>query len=116
MAQTHYGGLIWTNHVLERLLQRGISQANALTAFRNPDTTTPGKNPGSIEVVKYFGTSRVTLIGKENEKREWIIISAWVDPPLPGSPDDRKQRSYQQYKNASGWRKILLAIKRQIGF
>lgn len=115
MAQTHYGGLIWTNHALERLHQRGLSQENALITFRNPEEILVGKNPGSSEFIRHFGSTKVTLIGKQNEKKEWIILSAWIDPPLPGSLDDRKKRAYHAYKKAPWWKKIVLSIKSQVG-
>lgn len=115
MAYNTYGGIIWTHHALERLAQRGISQQDALKTFRNPDKSFPGKQEGSHEYRKYFGDKRVTLIGKQNEAKQWIIVSAWVDPPLPGSPDDLNQRAYREYKHARGWKKIVLAIKRQLG-
>src|SRR4051812_36400359 len=116
MASTHYGNLIWTNHALDRLSQRGLSQEKALIAFRNPDNSSPGSTPGSMQFTKYFGSSKVTLVGKENERREWIIISAWIDPPFPGSADDRKQRAFREYRDAKGWKKIFLSVMRQIGF
>jgi hypothetical protein len=116
MAQNTYGGIIWTNHALERLSQRGISQEDGLKTFRNPDKSFPGKQENSFEFIKYFGDKKVTLIGKQNESRQWIIVSAWIDPPLPGSVDDRRQRAYKEYKKATGLWKIVLAVKRQMGF
>lgn len=115
MAQNTYGGLIWTHHALERLGERGISQENALRVFRSPDKAFPGKNEGSYEYIKQFGDKRVTLIGKQNDSKEWIIISAWIDPPLPGSKDEKKQLAWKAYKKASWWKKILLATLAQIG-
>ena len=94
MASNTYGGIIWTNHALERLSQRGLSRELAWTAFKNPDDTYSGKNPGSVEYHKKISSSNVTLIAKQNEKKEWIVISVWVDPPLPGSIDAKKQQNY----------------------
>jgi uncharacterized DUF497 family protein len=116
MTPNWYGGIIWTNHALERLSQRGISQENALKAFRNPDKSFPGKHENSREYQKYFGEKRVTLIGKQNDQHQWVIVSAWIDPPLPGSIDEKRQKAYKEYRNAKGWKKVFLLIKRQIGF
>lgn len=116
MSRNLYGGIIWTNHALERLLQRGIIQENALKTFRIPDKSFPGKVEGSYEYVKRFGEKQVTLIGRQNENKQWIIVSAWVDPPLLGSEDDKKQKEYKAYKKASGWKKLLLLVKRQLGW
>jgi hypothetical protein len=115
MAQNRYGGIIWTHHALERLSQRGITQDAALRTFRDPDKSYE-KEKGSTAYVKYFGEQKVTLIGKKTEQQEWIIVSAWIDPPLPGSVDEQRKKRYWEYKNASWWKKILIAFKQQAGF
>ncbi|KKR09982.1 MAG: hypothetical protein UT38_C0017G0001, partial [Microgenomates group bacterium GW2011_GWA2_39_19] len=33
----HYGGVIWTNHALQRLRERGIKQGDAWVTWRRPD-------------------------------------------------------------------------------
>lgn len=116
MAQNRYGGIIWTNHALDRLKQRGLSQDKALSVFRLPENTHQGKNPGSFEYVKHFDTHRVTLIAKQTERNEWLILSAWVDPPFPGSADARRQKLEWEMKKANWWQKILLGLKAQMGF
>jgi hypothetical protein len=112
----YYGNAIWTNHALERLGQRGLSQDLAWQAFRYPDQSFQGKNPGTTEYQKKFGKSLVTIIAKQNEKREWIILSCWIDPPLPGSIDIKKQEDWKKYKKAGFWGKFWLTVKKQLGF
>lgn len=111
-----YGGLIWTNHAMARLGQRGLSQEKALKAFRLPEQTRQGKTPGSFEYVKNFDGHRVTLIAKQTERKEWLILSVWIDPPFPGSIDDKRQHLEWEIKKAPWWKKILLGIKMQAGF
>ncbi len=89
-----YKNLIWTNHVLERLQERKIPQEWAWRAFQYPDKITPEKSNGSIEYQKRYEHVTVTLIAKKNERKEWIIVSCWVDPPLPGSTDIQKKKEY----------------------
>jgi len=84
-----YGGVIWTNHALERLQGRKIPQEIAWKAFRFPETTQKGKAAGSFEFIKKLDIYTVTIIAKKNDRREWIIVSCWIDPPLPGSVDLR---------------------------
>ncbi len=76
-SQSH-GGIIWTNHALERLGQRGLTQDLAWQAFNNPDRSFAGKVAGTTEYQKRFGQSLVTLIAKQKRRREWIVISAWT--------------------------------------
>lgn len=109
-----YGGIIWTNHALERQGQRGLSQDLAWQAFRYPDKTLVGKNPGTTEYQKSFGASLVTVIAKQNEKGEWLVLSNWIDPPLYGTEDYRKKEDYKKYKKSRGFMRIFLIIKKQL--
>jgi hypothetical protein len=110
-----FGNVIWTNHALERLGQRGLTQDLAYKAFRYSDQSFPGKNKGTTEYQKRFGNSLVTIIATQNEKSEWLILSCWIDPPLPGSIDIKKNEYWKQYKKAGFWGKFWLTIKKQIG-
>jgi len=116
MSNSHYGGVIWTNHALERLKRRGLSQDMAIQTFKHPDQSFSGNQSDSFVYEKKFDEKRVSVIAKQNEKNEWVIISCWMDPPMPGSPDAKEKKEYRQYQKASGWEKILLTIKKQLGF
>lgn len=116
MSQHHYAGAIWTNHALERLIQRGLSQELAGQAFSSPDRIFSGKQPGTQERQKKFENSLVTIISKQNERHEWIILSAWIDPPLPGTADYKKKKQYLRYKNAGFWERLWYILIKQLGF
>ena len=109
-----YGGVIWTNHAMERLQSRALKQDLAWQAYRYPDSETRRKD-GSVEFLKRFGNHTVTTIAKQNENREWIIISTWVDPPFAGTEDARKKERYHKYRKATFWGKIWMSVLKQIG-
>ena len=111
-----YVGAIWTNHAMERLGQRGLSQELAGQTFVNPDKKVPGKLTGSYEFQKRFGPSLVTVIAKPNEQNEWIILSNWIDPPLPGTADEKKKIAYHKYQKASGWGKMWMLLLKQVKY
>lgn len=113
-TSNHYKNAIWTNHALERLGQRGLSQELAWQAFSAAENQTVGKNPGTTEFKKRFGSSLVTIIAKQNEKREWIILSNWIDPPLPGTIDYLKKDEYKKYQKAGFWGKLFITLRKQI--
>ncbi len=113
MAQRVYRGAIWTNHALERLGQRGLTQELAASAFTNPDKTIPAKN-GGTEYQKHIGNSLITLITKKNEKGEWVVLSNWIDPPLPGSIDIKKREYRDRYRKASFWGKLWMEVVNQL--
>lgn len=115
MSSNTYGGYIWTNHALERLGQRGLTQEMAWSAVAQSDHSQPGKQ-GSTEYRKKFGKSTVTVIVKTSERGEKIVISCWIDPPYYGTDDYYKKQAYDRYQKASGWGKVWLIIKEALGF
>lgn len=114
--KNQYGGVIWTNHAIERMVSRGLKQDWAWQAVKYCDTQEKGRRDDTIEFKKRFQEYLVTVIATKNEKREWVVISCWMDPPMVGTEDARKKDAYNKYKKASGWSKIFLTIKRQLGF
>jgi hypothetical protein len=114
-AQQYYAGYIWTNHARERLGQRGLTQELAAQALKHPDRVIRGNSNGSVEYQKRFGKSLVTAVAKQNEHNEWIVLSCWVNPPLPGTEDERKHNMYKRYQRASFWGKIGMEILKQLG-
>lgn len=111
----YYGGLIWTDHAIEKMRERYLPQSQALYAFKNPDSKVQGKTPGSLEFVKHENGKTITLIAKKNQEGEFIVISAWIDPPLPGTKDAKQKENYKKMQKASFLGKIFLTLKSQLG-
>ncbi|QQS38863.1 hypothetical protein IPM62_05805 [Candidatus Woesebacteria bacterium] len=80
----HYGGVIWTDHAIERLRTRKIKQGDAWATFRRPDSSKNGKKQG---VVVYYKTWPLTntpqhklvieVVATKNDRNEWVILSVW---------------------------------------
>lgn len=113
MEGNRYHDLIFTNHALARLSQRGFTKEMVVQTFSNPDSQNKSKN-GGTEFNKKFGGQTVTVVAKQNEKYEWVVLSCWIDPPLPGTRDARLKQEYTIYQKAGFWGKIFLTIKQQI--
>jgi len=73
----HYGGVIWTNHALDRLAQRGIKQGDAWATFSNPQKSRYAITKGAWVYYRDWGSWRIEVVAKQNEKKEWIILSVW---------------------------------------
>lgn len=73
----HYGGVIWTNHALSRLRERGIPQGDALYTFNNPQQSRFAQSRGAWIYYRSYGSNRMEVVAKKNEKGEWLIISVW---------------------------------------
>lgn len=75
--QNQFKGTIFTNHALERLSQRQITQSDAWYTLRRPDKSLKGKSPGSWKFYKDYGSQRIEVIAKKNEKGIWVVLSCW---------------------------------------
>lgn len=73
----NYGGVIWTNHALQRLSERGIKQGDAWATFSNPQESRKGKIKDSWVYFRNYGNNRIEVVATQNEKRQWIILSVW---------------------------------------
>ena len=109
MPSRVYGHAIWTNHALKRLSDRGLTQKLAWTTFQYPDRSLP-RADGSTIYQKRHQSSVVTVVAKQNDTRQWVIISCWIDPPIAGSADDFKRRRYLKYRQSNLWNKFLMQL------
>ena len=73
----HFGGVIWTNHALARLRERGIKQGDAWATWRNPQESRKGTSSGSWVYYRTYGNTKIEVVAKKNEKGEWLILSVW---------------------------------------
>jgi hypothetical protein len=85
-----YGGVIWTDHSLDRLKVRGIKQGDAWATWKNPDQSRYAKSKGAWIYYRSFGNQKIEVVAKKNEKREWIILSVW-SKSLSSNKDDKEQ-------------------------
>lgn len=76
----NFGGVIWTNHALQRLHEREIKQSDAWATFRNPDQSRPTKKRGNWVYYRTYGNQKVEVVASQNEKKEWVILSVWSRP------------------------------------
>lgn len=118
--------VVFTNHAIERMKQRGIKGDLAWQAVRQPDRTSPGKEKHTTEFIKYNNGHTITVVAKKNDLSEWVVVSAWIDPPLVGTADYRKREKYhrkiekrqemdRKMEKASFWGKLWLTFRKQIG-
>lgn len=88
MNSSNYGGLIWTNHALARLTERGIKQGDAWAVWNRPDQSRYSKTQGAWIYYRTWNDTRIEVVAKQNERKEWIVLSVWskkVEPLEGGS-------------------------------
>lgn len=75
-----YGGVIWTNHALERLRERGVSQSDAFVTFNNPSQTRHASTKNAWVYYRDFKNYRLEVVAAQNERKQWVIMSVWSKP------------------------------------
>ncbi|HVT00838.1 MAG TPA: hypothetical protein VHE53_01220 [Patescibacteria group bacterium] len=110
-----YLDLILTNHVLEKANDRGIRKSEIYETFKHPDNSAKGKTRDSIENTKRFDDYTITVVLKQTESDGWLAVSAWRNPPLPGTRDARQKEAWKKYQKAGLLGKIWYQVKQQLG-
>jgi len=95
----NFGGVIWTNHVLFRLKQRGLSQSDAWAVFRRPDQSRYAKTRGAWIFYKTYGSQKMEVVAKKNKKNEWVILSVW------------SKQIFTTKSKKSWWQRLFLTLK-----
>jgi len=76
-----FGGVIWTNHSLERLKERGIDQSDAYATFSRPQESRYAKTKGAWVFYRDYGNQRIEVVASQNGKKEWVVMSVWSKYP-----------------------------------
>ena len=61
---------------------RGIKQGDAWATWNRPEQSRPGSGAqqGAWVYYRTYGDERIEVVAKQNEKKEWIILSVWSKP------------------------------------
>lgn len=105
-----FGGVVWTDHALQRLRKRGIKQGDAWATWRNPQQSRYAASQGAWVYYRTYPGQRIEVVAKQNEKREWIILSVWSKPSQVGpKPSQTGSRPvyYQKKEVEPLWKLIF---------
>lgn len=90
----NYGGVVWTNHALQRLKERGIKQGDAWATFQRPDQSRYATTKGAWIYYKTYGSEKVEVVAKQNDRKEWIILTVWSRPLYEKSTHRHKSENW----------------------
>jgi hypothetical protein len=83
----HYQNLVFTDHALERLRLRTISQHQVQQVLSHPQKTFPSDKPDQVKFIRSLNDRTIHVVGKYlDDQKKWLIISVWVrgeDDPTP---------------------------------
>lgn len=105
--KTHFMGVIFTNHAIDRLYHRGITQSDAYYTFCHPDGQSHGSTSGSYRYYKDYNGQRIEVIAKKNDEGKWVILSAWSKVVGTGKSLFPKQESLWFLLLKFFWKKIF---------
>lgn len=91
----NFGGVVWTNHALDRLRERGIAQGDAWATFQRPDQSRYAATKGAWVYYKIYGDQKIEVVAKQNDKKEWVILTVWsrpVDGRSPYGGNEKKKK------------------------
>src|SRR3990172_5381456 len=105
----NFGGIIWTNHAVRRMQERGIKQGDAWATWRRPDQTWYGKAKGTWVYYRTFpatngarGHQRIEVVAKKMPPahrasgpagKKWVILSVWNRPVVAYAKGKREKKS-----------------------
>lgn len=67
--------LVLTAHARRRMRERGISRNEILQVLREPETTYPGKSPGTTQYCKKLGN--VICVVAVDDEYPWKIVTVF---------------------------------------
>lgn len=76
----NFGGIIWTDHALERLRERGIKQGDAWATWHNPQQSRKASTPGAWVHYRTYGNEKLEVVASKNERGGWVVLSVWSRP------------------------------------
>lgn len=97
--ERNYKGLIWTNHALQRMRERGIKQGDAWATWSNPDQSRYATSKGAWIYYKTYGSQKIEVVAKQDLDKKWIIISVWSSMTHDNKPDQLKKSWISLLKN-----------------
>ncbi len=105
---------IWTKHAEERNKERQITSDWIGSTINNPDNYSEIEG-GKIKCVKNFGKHTVTVITSKTDSGKYLVLSAWVNPPISGTSDQKKENYYKKNKKSGPLGKFWITFRNQLG-
>ncbi|NMB56397.1 DUF4258 domain-containing protein [Candidatus Beckwithbacteria bacterium] len=73
-----YRGIIFTDHILQRMKERQISLDYVYWVFKRPEIKIYDRKKQSYKFIRQGSNKNFVMIAKQNEKKEWVLLSCWT--------------------------------------
>lgn len=91
-----YKGVVWTNHILQRMKERGLSYDDVYWAFSKPDKSLPSAADGGHKYYRVHNGLRLAVVAKKNEVGEWVMMTCWSKQLYQGKGKKQKHLGFWQ--------------------
>lgn len=79
-VDNNFGGVIWTNHSLDRLKKRGISQGDAWATLSHPQSSKFAQTKNAWVFYRNYSGYQIEVVATQNEEKKWVVLSVWSKP------------------------------------
>ncbi len=80
VVDKNFGGVVWTDHAIDRMRERGIKQGDAWATWNRPEKSKKGASGNWVYYRNWNGT-QIEIVAKQEVdkigKKKWIILSVW---------------------------------------
>lgn len=105
--------LVWTNHLRERIRQRGLDPRWVESAINFPDEVVQSSTTDSKKYIKTIQGYKIVAAVKK-DMGNWIITSAWHDQPGNYHRPKTKKLFFEQWvENFIRWIEKKITSRRQ---
>lgn len=101
--------LAYSTHLGQRLVERRITRDQVDLTIARPESVENSRDGKRYK--RAFGTQTLTAVVVTTQSGQQLVVSAWIDPPNPGTKDARKKALYQRYRKAKGLMKWWYALR-----
>lgn len=74
-----YKELAFTNHALERLRQRGVTQSEVWATWKRPRKRYYAATKGGWVYERVWGKRQIEVVVTKNERDQPVVISVWAN-------------------------------------
>ena len=64
---------------------------DAFAALRNPDQSRYAATQGAWVYYRTFGNTKIEVVAKQNERKEWVVLSVWSKSVYESFPGEKKE-------------------------
>ncbi|PIP53202.1 hypothetical protein COX08_02300 [Candidatus Beckwithbacteria bacterium CG23_combo_of_CG06-09_8_20_14_all_34_8] len=87
-----YKGLIFTNHILQRMNERGIDFRDVYWAWAKPDEFVSAQTSGAYKYFRNKNGKKIAVVAKKNDQSKWVVLTCWQKEIVDWRTNNKKTK------------------------